>query len=371
MNGSRKPLSAIDKCRKRLPVLRVNGASDADFSRLLIEPIVRWIGYDPTSFQSVRRDVRLVPFLPPVSILCFQNGEPSVAIVLRPALEERAIQAYGAALAHFSGRSGGSMRIAFTDGDEWRVYRIDEGARIDLLFQASLAEPGRLLSLGPVLEAPDASERPIEKSKPADPAVPRPPPTSPAGVPPRVSPPSSGPAPTTPSAPVPSPPGSRPGAPGQAPAGVIRRPLGDASAPAQGAASAPERAPVPRTTPPRDERDNTRSYRYIREDETLTSPAYVEIEGGRRYVQRWVDVHLLAAKEHLRRKNTLPEMLFDKQRHPYASRQPDKLRRPRPVAGGWFIEGNMNAHSACRVAAELLLRAGIAAENFDIKYNPS
>lgn len=370
MNDVRIRLSAIEKCRKRLPVLRANGASDADLARLLIEPIVRWIGYDPTSFQSVRREVRLVHFLPPISLVCLQNGEPALSIVLRPSLDERTIQAYGAALAHFSGRSGGAMRIAFTDGDEWRAYRVDNGARIISLFHASLAAPERLLSLGPAREAPDVSDVSITQAKPPTPApaAPKVPPTPPAAVSPPVAAPPSRPAPPA-SASGPTSLGPRSSGPSAAASGVIRRPGGDASAEVRVPTPAPER-PTARPTPPKVERDNARSYKYIREDETLTSPAYVEIEGRRQYVRRWVDVHMLAAAEHLRRKSGIPAMLFDKQRYPYASRQPDKLRRPRAVAGGWFVEANMNAHLACRVAAELLLRAGLSADNFDITYYP-
>lgn len=79
---------------------------------------------------------------------------------------------------------------------------------------------------------------------------------------------------------------------------------------------------------------------------------------------------VVAAKTHLHAKSTLPEKLFQKQRYPYFSKDSTALRRPRQVEGGWFVEANLNASLACKLAVALLRRAGLKDAEFDILYVP-
>ncbi|MES2641346.1 MAG: hypothetical protein V4850_17780 [Myxococcota bacterium] len=325
--------SELDACRRRLRSLRASGVSTANFSRLLVEPIVRWIGFDTTSDQSVRREVPSDPRLPPISLLCIRAGKPHLAIVVCADFDGRTTLAYAASFARTAGP--GPELLAFTDGDEWRVFRVADGRRAIPLFGASLAAPQRLLTLGPAAEVGGATD-PISATRPS-----RGPASSLARIPPRLA------DPLHPSAASPN--WKLPEKPPVTPAGPRSDP--GHAAPAREAA-------------------RVRSYKYIRADETHTSPAYVEVQGRRRSMTTWADVVMFAADEHLRRRKSLPEQVLEHQRFPYASRRPGALRRPRLVRDGWFVETNMSAHLACRVSAEFLLRAGLADSEFNIMYNP-
>jgi hypothetical protein len=110
-----------------------------------------------------------------------------------------------------------------------------------------------------------------------------------------------------------------------------------------------------------------RSYRYVRDPKTLTSPEYVVLEGKKHPVRFWNEVVKLAALEHFRRRGKPPKrQLLQKQQGLYVTDKRTLLRRPGALGNGWFIERNLSAPLACKVAEALLTEAGYRSSEFDI-----
>jgi hypothetical protein len=459
---------AFESCRRHLANLRANHASEQDFARLVIEPVVAWIGYDPASYESVHRAVRLVPYVEPFTLVCFVSGVPRLAVKFVPELSERCAQALARAAAGYLGTAGSPTYVGATDGDLWRVYEVREDGGLSAI-HASLASPALLWGLGPprlpglahpplsstqaasapLAEAPEkphstqsSSTSPTPPTPPSepslqtgsasgapsgttvglgppgrsatmDPVAGESPPASPSqtsgsatsrahpnatrpqtqstggrsqpatpvgSVPAKAPPPTASGAPrsavpplTTTKTPTPSTPAvpstSSSPRPAPHPGHAAQKPSTSAT-PLQG--GLPNRTPgvsTPAASPSPQVRG--RSYKYIRADETFTKPAYILVHGQRFDAESWGDAVAVAAKEHLRRRGTLPKRLLPRQKRVYFSPHVrDISETPRQLCAGWWYEANLNAALACKIAVTLLLQAGLKKDDFDIFYIP-
>lgn len=369
---------------------------------MVIEPVVAWIGYDPASYESVHRAVRLVPYVEPFTLVCFVSGVPRLAVKFVPELSERCAQALARAAAGYLGTVEGPTYVGVTDGELWHVYEMREDGGLSAI-HASLARPALLWGLGPP-RAP-GNVQPLPSSAPV------------RSVPLEAA--THGPSPLGPAAPArdSAPPAKVAGTKG-AMAAVMSPSAGsgDISSTSKGASAlhpqtpftgpkattAAANAPLPKvesraqtdsgheksgarqgksstkahqTNAPENTSGGLRlapaepkysSYRYVRAEETFTRPYSVVICGKKHFPDTWCKAVAIAAKEHLRRKSVLPPFVFERQEFPYFSQQPRELRRPYNLGSGWWCEANLSAAQAFKVVVEVLRTAGLKNKEFDV-----
>lgn len=311
----------LEVAKKRLTEVGLR-QSQADYARLVVEPVLRWAGYSVTGAHSVRRDVRLAPCLRPATFVCRHPGEQAVGIAvwLQEDLSDvavmPAVEALSAWRRYVEGESVPAM-IAFTNGGEWRIVRLGSAERWSEVDPGSIDRAGSL----------DSIRRQEQYSKP------------------------------TTAKPFSADGGTGAAAP-RAGQQVKGKPV-----PERGSPSRVEGAGKPAQA--------LRSYRerpYIPAKETHTKPSYVLIDGRRIACGTWAEAVEIAARHHLERMGALPTgKILKKQRRVYFSRKAgDITTRPRTLPSGWYMEDCLSAHLAAEIAIALIRRTGVS--NYDILF---
>jgi hypothetical protein len=291
-------VKALERARRAASGLAgISGVTSDDISRLVVEPLLTWLGWPVLDWRRVRRGRRLADGLPAAPFACFDRFGPVLAVFVTTRVSDvglRDFQRWSTTLRH-----RGVAHGLYTDGTSWSA--LGPGADADVDGEADPVElTGDFLDISPLSVL---SREHLSRA----------------------------------SAPGPS----KPDRPGTGPRPEEPRP-----------ADTPIETPSPRRT-----WDPTT---YSPEVETWTKPRFVEFSGTRHAVQHWWQVVWHCANHHLAARGQLPAYLFPKQQGPYASRDPGALRRARLVNAGWYVEANLNAHLAHRIAHQLLLDARVA-----------
>lgn len=333
---------SIEKARLRLPALRAVQASDADVLRLVLEPVFRWLGYDPLDVGSVRREVVLLDILKRASAVCGSPSRPTFAVWLVCDPGDAASVPLAAAVmaARQSALPGWPRYVVLTTGSEWRVFDVENDGKLVASCTLDRPEPLRLLKSGVDVAGLEAKT----SAAPPAPSVPKEPSSRPAAPPASPTPTPVGPA--KPSG-VGGPRADKPGTPSPAAPAPVRH-------------SAKDQPPVETIR---------RRGDYHRAEETYSKPLYLEVSGRRHMLNHWYEAVVVAARLHLERRGTLPTKLLGKQRRRYFAQTEREIGdSPYPIQPGWYMEKRLNAALACKIALTLMRRAGYGTSQYDLLY---